>query len=195
MWGAIGGFEWSNQPVRPVRARDGVCSTAMTLETYSWLRAGHVFGFVCWIAGMVTVLLLLRAHGTVEGPAREVLGRQEKKAAILMDAGATLAIVCGLWMAFGGVVSAFKTGAWLHVKLTLVAIVLLGVHGWSRVQIKRFRQGQVRHVSSTLILIVLVATAVIIALGANPTLLRKKGPAAPVASAPASVNAPAPAPL
>src|SRR5262245_9214323 len=111
----------------------------MSLETYSWLRVGHVFGFVCWIAGLITVLLLLRVHGVVEGPAREVLGRQERKAAVLMDGGATLAIICGLWLAFGGAVNAFKTGGWLHVKLTLVAIFLFGVHGWARVQIKRFR--------------------------------------------------------
>ncbi len=145
----------------------------MSIETYSWLRVGHVVGFVCWIAGMVTVLQLLRAHAAVEGAAREVLGRHERKAGILMDAGATLAMVCGLWLAFGGPINAFKTGGWLHVKLTLVAIVLLGTHGWARVQIKRFRHGQVRPIPAALTLVVLVAAAAIIALGANPTLLRK----------------------
>lgn len=148
----------------------------MTVETFNWLRVGHVFGFVCWIAGLITVLLLLRVHGVVEGAAREVLGRQERKAAVLMDAGATLAIICGLWMALdypAPPFNAFKTGGWLHVKLTLVAVFLLGTHGWARVQIKRFRQGHVRHVSSKLLLLVLLATAVVIALGANPDLLRK----------------------
>jgi putative membrane protein len=145
----------------------------MDPETYNWLRVGHVFGFVCWIGGLVTVLLLLRVHGVVEGPAREVLGRQERKAAVLMDVGATIAIVCGLWMALGAPVNAFKTGAWLHVKLTLVAIFLFGMHGWARVQIRKFRDGKVRHVSSKLIVVVLLAVAAIIALGANPDLLRK----------------------
>lgn len=144
----------------------------MSVDTYNWLRVGHVFGFVCWIAGMVTVLLLLRVHATVEGPAREVLARQERKAGALMDVGATLAIICGLWIALEKVPSEFSRGAWLHVKLTLVAVFLFGIHGWSRVQIRAFRHGKVRHVSSALILVVLVAAAVIIALGANPTLLR-----------------------
>ena len=145
----------------------------MSLETYNWLRVGHVIGFVGWIAGMVAVLSLLRVHAAVEGAAREALGRQERKTAIIMDLGATIAIVCGLWLAFGPAVNAFKTGGWLHVKLALVAIFLLGTHGWARVQIKRFRQGRVRHVPGWLLVLVLVAAAAVIALGANPTLLRK----------------------
>jgi hypothetical protein len=44
--------------------------------------------------------------------------------------------------------------------------VLLGVHGWSRVQIK-FRHLQVRPISPWLTVVV-VAAAVIIALGAKP---------------------------
>ena len=56
-------------------------------------------------------------------------------------------------------------------RIFLVAIVLLGTHGWVRVQIKRFRHGQVRPIPAALTLVVLVAAAAIIALGANPTLL------------------------
>lgn len=146
----------------------------MSLETYSWLRVGHVIGFVFWITGIVTVLQLLRIHSHIEAQAaRDVLQRYERKAAVLMDLGATVAIVCGLWLAFGPTINAFKTGGWLHVKLTLVAIFLLGAHGWARVQVKRFRRGHVRHVPTALLLAVLVAAAAIIALGANPTLLRK----------------------
>ncbi len=144
----------------------------MSIETYGWLRVGHVIGFVAWIAGLVTVLQLLRVHGMVEGPAREVLTRQQRKVGILMDGGATLAMVCGFWMAFGGPINAFKTGGWLHMKLTLVALVLLGIHGWARVKMKRFRQGQVQPVSQLITVVVLVAAAVIITLGAHPTLLR-----------------------
>ncbi|HVV88721.1 MAG TPA: CopD family protein [Kofleriaceae bacterium] len=138
----------------------------MSIDTYNWLRVGHVFGFVCWIAGLTMVLQLLRIHSTVEGAAREVLQRQERKAAVVMDAGATLAIICGFWLALGGV-NQFKQGAWLHIKLTIVVIFILGMHGWARVQIKRFRQGKVRPVSSVLIAVVLIAAAAAITLGAN----------------------------
>jgi uncharacterized membrane protein len=148
----------------------------MSVETYNWLRVGHIVGFVSWIAGMVAVLQLLRVHGMVEGAAREALARTERKTAIVMDIGATIAILCGLWLALDYPApphNAFKMGAWLHVKLTIVAIVLLGIHGWSRAQIKRFRHGKVRAVPGWLTIVVLLAAIVIIALGANPDLLRK----------------------
>jgi putative membrane protein len=146
----------------------------MNPDTLIWLRIGHVIGFVFWITGIVAVLQLLRIHSTIEsGATREVLTRYERRAAILMDLGATLTIVCGLWRALGPKVTAFETGGWLHVKLTLVAIFLLGTHGWARVQVKRFRKGQVRHVPTALLFAVLLAAMAIIVLGAHPTLLRK----------------------
>lgn len=148
----------------------------MSIENYYWVMVGHVVGFVMWIAGMVAVLQLLRAHSAVDAGARPGLTRVAKSTAIIMDVGALLAIACGLWMAFnykGLPFSAFKTGGWLHVKLTLVAIFLLGTHGWARAQVKRFGRGQVREVPAWLLVVVLVAGVAIIALGAHPTLLRK----------------------
>src|SRR5512141_2716561 len=102
----------------------------MTLDMREWLTVGHVLGFVLWVGGLMTVLQLLRVHGAVEGAARDVLARHERKAAMLMDLGATLTLVAGLWRAFGDVPNAFKTGAWLHIKVALVVVVLLGLHGY-----------------------------------------------------------------
>jgi putative membrane protein len=147
----------------------------MEPDTYNWLRVGHVLGFVLWIGGMMAVLQLLRAHGAVEGAARDVLARQERKMAVVMDVGATLTMVCGFVTALGGTTNYFKTGAWLHIKLTLVALVIIGVHGWTRAQVRRFRKGQVRPVSPVIMLVVLAAAAAIIMLGAHPGLLRKAG--------------------
>lgn len=145
----------------------------MDPDTYNWLRVGHVVGFVLWIGGLVTVLQLLRIHAHVEGPARDVLTRHERKGGVLVDLGATVSMACGLWLALGGSVNQFKTGAWLHVKLTVVAVVLLGMHGYVRVQVKRFRKGQVKSIPAGLSYVVLGAAAVIIALGAHHGLLRK----------------------
>lgn len=153
----------------------------MSLDTREWLMIGHIVGFVTWIAGMIATLTLLRIHAQVEGAARDVLSRQEHKTAALMDAGATLAMVCGLWLAFGGTVNALKTGAWLHLKLTLVVIVLLGAHGFARAQVKRFKRGQLRTVPQWLRPLVLIAAAVIIVLGAKKDLLRKQADPAPAA--------------
>lgn len=146
----------------------------MDLETYNWLRVGHVIGFVFWVTGIVAVLQLLRIHSIVESQTmREVLTRYQRRAAILMDVGALLAIVFGLWMALATTPNHFTRGAWLHIKLTIVALVLLGTHGWARAQVKRFRHGKVRHVPTALLIAVLAAAAAAIALGANPDLLRK----------------------
>jgi putative membrane protein len=147
----------------------------MEPDTYNWLRVGHVLGFVLWIGGMVALLQLLRVHGAVEGAARDVLARHERKVAVMMDVGATLTMVCGFVTALGGTVNYFKTGAWLHIKLTLVALVIIGVHGWSRAQVRKFRNGEVRPVSPAITWIVLAAAAGIILLGAHPGLLRKGG--------------------
>jgi uncharacterized membrane protein len=156
----------------------------MSQDAYNWLRVGHVIGFVLWIGGLVSVLQLLRVHGAVEGAARDVLGRHERRMAIVMDLGATLTMVCGFVTALGGTTNYFTTGAWLHIKLTLVAVFILGLHGWARVQVKRFRKGQVKHVHVATTYVALLAAAAIILLGAHRELLRKQ--AEPVAvSAPA----------
>src|SRR5688500_8432418 len=98
----------------------------MSLDTIIWLRIAHVIGFVFWITGIVAVLQLLRIHSIVESQTtREVLSRYQRKAAVLMDLGATVVLVTGLWRAFGGSVNAFKTGGWIHLKVTLVVIFLL----------------------------------------------------------------------
>lgn len=144
-------------------------------DEYNWLRVGHVIGFVLWIGGMVSVLQLLRVHGAVEGAARDVLSRHERKMAILMDLGATLTMICGFVTALGGTTNYFKTGAWLHIKLTIVALVILGMHGWTRVQVKRFRKGEVRPIPAAVTYIVLIAAAAVIVLGAHRELLRKVG--------------------
>jgi uncharacterized membrane protein len=38
--------------------------------------------------------------------------------------------------------SPFRSG-WFHAKLTLVVLGLLGMHGFLRVKVRKFRQGQV----------------------------------------------------
>jgi uncharacterized membrane protein len=92
---------------------------------------------------------------------------------MIMDLGATLAIVCGLVMAFGNTPSAFKTGGWLHVKLTIVGLTLLAIHGYTRAQVKRFRHGAIKALPQALPYVVMAAATVVIILGAHPTLLRK----------------------
>ncbi|MBK9036930.1 MAG: CopD family protein [Myxococcales bacterium] len=138
-----------------------------------WLRIGHIVGFVLWISGMLSTLYLLRVHAMVEGPARDVVARQEGRTAMIMDLGATLAITCGFVTAFTRVPSSFKTGGWLHIKLTIIALTLFAIHGFTRAQVKRYRNGQIKPLPRALPYVVMAAATVVIILGAHPTLLRK----------------------
>src|SRR5207244_11743067 len=116
---------------------------------------------------------LLHVHALVEGAARDALSRTEKSVAMLMDMGATLAIAAGLTLALESTPNAFKTGPWLHIKLTVVVLGILSAHGMVRAKIKKFSRGEVKPLPRWLFTAVLAAVAVIVALGANPTLLRK----------------------
>lgn len=145
----------------------------MSQDAYNWLRVGHVIGFIFWIGGLLAVLQLLRVHGAVEGAARDVLARHERKMAIVMDLGATLTMACGFVTALAGSTNYFLTGAWLHIKLTIVALAILGLHGWARVQVKRFRKGQVKPLPAAPSYVLLAAAAAVAMLGAHRTMLRK----------------------
>jgi protoporphyrinogen IX oxidase len=156
----------------------------MSLDLREWLSIGHILGFVLWIGGLISVLHLLGAHSAVDAAARAVLSRQQRKAAMLMDMGATLTLVCGLWRAIGSIPNQFTTGAWLHIKVTLVVVVLLGIHGYARVKIRKFRNGEVKAIPASLPYVVVVVAAVIIVLGAKKDLLRKHAATIPAAVAP-----------
>lgn len=158
----------------------------MSFETLFWLKTLHVIGFVFWIAGLWAAIWLLRVHTQVEASSRPQVVAAERKVGISMDAGATLAIAMGLVIAFAGPINAFKTGGWLHIKLTLVVVGILSVHGFVRVKMRKLRQGDLSPVPGWVLPLFLVATLGVIVLGAQKTLLRKGADApAPAAVEPA----------
>ena len=140
---------------------------------YLWVKVLHVAGITLWIAGIWAGIWLLKAHVNVEASSRPALVGAERKAGASMDAGATFAIIGGLLLAFGGPVNAFKTGGWLHIKLTLVVIGVLSVHGLVRSKMKKYRNGDLAPLPGWVVPVFLVCVAGIVALGANPMLLRK----------------------
>jgi uncharacterized membrane protein len=149
----------------------------MSFETYAWLHVGHVLGFTVWVGGLLAVAALLRAHEGADAASRPGIVTAGRAMALLMDIGATLAIAIGLWMALKGPNypnTAFKTGGWLHVKLLLVVLGLIAPHGIMRAKLGKLHRGtKTGALPAWVIPVVLVAAAGAIALGANPTLLRK----------------------
>jgi putative membrane protein len=116
----------------------------MSSATYPWILAIHSFGNILWIAGMFACLRMLTAHAAVGKAAPQGLTLAERRTAVLMDIGATIALLTGLYLTLFAPTTPLKQGGWLHAKLTLVVLVVLGLHGFVRVKVRKFRDGDVR---------------------------------------------------
>jgi putative membrane protein len=148
----------------------------MDAQVFDWIRIAHIIGFVLWIGGLLSTLSLLKAHVEVDAASRPALTRIELATALIMDIGATLAIAAGLFLAFKSPkfpTTAFGNGGWLHVKLTIVVLTVLALHGMARAKIKKFKRGEIKPLPGWAVPVLLLAVAAIVTLGAHPTLLRK----------------------
>lgn len=125
----------------------------------------------------MSCLFLLLGHQRAEESGRSALGAIERKAAILMDASALVAIVAGVYLALGLYlpaefrVNAFKQGGWLHVKTLLVA-GLVGIHVFTRIKIRKFRNGEISPLPGLVIPLTLILIAVIVMFGEVKSLMR-----------------------
>ena len=149
----------------------------MSLETDAWIHVGHILGFVLWVGGLLAVAALLRAHEGADAASRPGIVGIARSTAVLMDVGATLTIALGLIMAFKSPMfpnTAFKTGGWLHVKLALVVVGIIVPHAVLRRRIAALkREAKPGPLARWIVPVLLLAAVAIIALGANPFLLRK----------------------
>ena len=123
-------------------------------DTYAWVKAGHLIGVFLWISGMVAVYWMLRLHVHAPKEAREKLIYMERSLALMMDIAAALAIGLGIVMIFGQSngenflkkPSEYVSRGWFHIKLTVVAVGLLSMHGMLRARIKQFQEGRISNV-------------------------------------------------
>jgi uncharacterized membrane protein len=145
----------------------------MNAETMRWVLAFHVVGDVLWVAGLTAVVTLLQLHPSVDEASRPALTQAQKRLAIVMDVGATLAIAMGLWAALDRVPNAFATGAWLHIKLTAVVFGVLTVHGMARVKIKKFAKGDLKPLPFAVWILLGAGVLTAILFGVNDSLMRK----------------------
>lgn len=123
-----------------------------------WVRAAHVFGFVLWTGGLCALTMLLSS-----APGLVALSRAGKRIAMLADIGAAIAIAAGVAMTLGIEPSPMSQG-WMHVKLTIVVVGLLGLHGFSRVKLKRAQSAEGATVSPLWSAAVIAVVAAIIVL-------------------------------
>ncbi len=137
----------------------------MSVETYTWLKAGHLIGLVLWISGLVAVYWLLRFHSHAPKDVHEKLTLQERSMALMADISAALAIGTGIAMIVGGKIFSQPKMGWFHIKLTVVALVILPVHGMLRAKIKKYGMGIMKPVPQwmwTLLLSGIVAVLILV---------------------------------
>ena len=142
------------------------------VEIHDWVLVAHVFGFVMWVGSLIGALHVLGAHSVADG-GHKAFEDLEKSLGIAADVGATLTIASGLYLALGGPLNFFVKndvdGAFMHVKVTLVALGLLGLHGFVRVKIKKFRNGKVAPIPKALFpVLMLVVLSIIILILVRP---------------------------
>jgi uncharacterized membrane protein len=114
----------------------------MSPSLYSLVKTGHVLGMVLWISGLTAIYWMLRFHDHAPKSSHEQLTLQERALALATDIAATLTIGCGIAMAFSPINQFVGQGPWLHLKLTVVALLVLPVHGILRGRIKKYSQGK-----------------------------------------------------
>lgn len=96
--------------------------------TFLWLKALHVIALVCWFAGLFYLPRLFVYHAMAEDEAsRERFKVMERKLYRgIMWPSLVLTVLFGTWMLVDNW-AFYKTQAWMHAKLTLVAL-LVGYH-------------------------------------------------------------------
>lgn len=97
-------------------------------DLYGWLKVGHLFSLIAWMAALFYLprLYVYHADAPVGSPQSETFKVMERR---LMKAIMTPAMIAtwifGLWLAYEG--GWFASG-WLHGKILFV-VILSGYHG------------------------------------------------------------------
>ncbi|HEU0034779.1 MAG TPA: CopD family protein [Kofleriaceae bacterium] len=132
---------------------------------FAWLQVGHLIGTFLWIGGLFTVYWLLRFHVHAPKEVHEKLTLIERAVALSMELAATLAIVCGVIMIFdrpGPNLFAAPGAGWFHIKLAVVVLGVLSVHGLLRARIKKLSVGKQTTVPQWIWSLLLVSLTVIV---------------------------------
>jgi len=134
----------------------------MSPDTYQWLLAFHVLGFMAWTATLTSALHTMRVHTSSGEASHEAFVRLEKITGIAMDAAALVAIGFGTALLLGEF-EIYMAHGYMHIKLTAVA-ALIAMHVVARVKMRKLRNGEVKPfkpwmigVTYTLIIVIVLA--------------------------------------
>jgi protoporphyrinogen IX oxidase len=101
---------------------------SITGEKLQYVKAIHLIAAFAWMAGMFYLPRLYVYHaeigaGTPQAETFKVMERRLLKTIINPAMIATITL--GLWIAFGTGYGYWTSGAWLHVKVLLVALLVV----------------------------------------------------------------------
>lgn len=144
----------------------------MNAKLWAWLLSGHLIGVFLWIGGMFATYWLLRIHAHSPKEMHEKLTLMERSMALMMDIACTLAIGCGIALILtttpsnpSGNLLTQKPAGWLHIKLAVVVLGVLPVHGMIRAKVKKFSQGNIAPIPNwqwTVLLASITAIAILV---------------------------------
>ena len=135
----------------------------MDVLTRQWVLAAHLIGVVFWIGGLMSVYWIQRLHTHAPKDVRDQLTAMERSLALMMDLAAALAIGCGIALIVSPInLFTVKPASWLHLKLTVVVLGVLPVHGMIRARVKKFSRGEMPSVPQWQWSMLLVAVVAII---------------------------------
>jgi uncharacterized membrane protein len=145
---------------------------ATDVKEWKRLLTAHLIGVFIWIVGLFAVYWLLRIHANSPREMHEKLTLMERSMALMMDIAAAVAIGCGIALILKtspsnptGNLLTQKGAGWLHIKLTVVVLAVLPVHGMIRARIKKFGQGKITPVPQwqwTLLLAAITAIPILV---------------------------------
>lgn len=109
-----------------------------------YVKALHVVFMVTWFAALFYLPRIFVYHAmTTDAATSERFKVMERKLGVMMDIGATLTIVFGMWLLVAYGWGQYKHNGWLHVKLTAV-VLLVAYHVWCRLLVRVFREDRNR---------------------------------------------------
>jgi len=136
---------------------------------HQWLLSAHLIGVILWLGCLFAVYWLLRVHAQAPRDVLDKLTLMERSLALTMDVAAALAIGAGLALAIRhdgthptSTLFTAPGAGWFHVKLTVVVLGILPVHGMVRGKIGKFSRGVISRVPQFLWSLLLISIAIIV---------------------------------
>ena len=111
-----------------------------------WVKAFHIIAVVCWFAALFYLPRLFvyhcqaNAEGDTQGSERfKIMERKLYRG--IMTPSMIVALILGIWMLVDRWDPYFKSALWMHIKLTLI-ILLIGYHHLCGAMLKKFARNE-----------------------------------------------------